>query len=104
MGLARIELATSSLSAMRSNRLSYRPWQRIRILRTIAITTKSPGQGAYRHLQRGVDKHPLALLCAVGHSEADAAYKISDAVVNHHGQRRHDGGKHHADQAQQAGG
>ena len=43
VGLARIELATSSLSAMRSNRLSYRPVERIRILQSHMGTTKSPG-------------------------------------------------------------
>ena len=46
MGLARIELATSSLSAMRSNRLSYRPLERDVILHSAAEGTNSPGQSS----------------------------------------------------------
>lgn len=99
VGLARIELATSSLSAMRSNRLSYRPWER-----NITLPTSPPiRQIAWSERKISTDQatphKALSGLFLMG--QLEAAEEINDRVVGHRRQRCEDGGEDGTDRPQQ---
>src|SRR5262245_42359891 len=95
VGLAGIEPATSELSALRSNRLSYSP-----------VWPSVPSRGGRREWQRyrtvaASPKPVCPRSVLLGESQLDAAYQVGAHVVDERRERTERGAEYHVDRAEE---
>src|SRR3982751_4734002 len=95
VGLAGIEPATSELSALRSNRLSYSPARETTNVNVSRSATKNRGR---RDSRGGPDEERSV---ALGERQLDATDQVGAHVVDESAERGQRGEEHHVDRADQ---